>query len=192
MASSFDFEPLLTRAALELADPSLAHWAAGFASESQARAAGLLAGGELSCFSEVRAGLGSRRVSSHEAAAFQDGTFLVHLSKNNPWEASHFAQSCLDKGSELWLCLKLTLRAPAMDLTYRWCCAELREPPHHDFEPFWSACALELARAQAGAAAESPHDDAGRAALERLHALAERSILDSSERSDLSRPCLRL
>lgn len=142
----FDLE--LGRAAMEARDPSMAHWAAGFASCVEHRVCALLGSGRLASFNQVSVGIGARRQTPQEDALFRDGTGLVLLRQGEPWEACELAQRCLSEYGEAWICARLTLRVPMPGFFARWACAKVLESEKGSFEDFWERMSMELARAE--------------------------------------------
>ena len=142
---SFDFA--LGRAALEASDPGLAHWVAGVAAQAERRAASLIDSGQLSSFESCLAGVSKRRVPPREDALFRDGTNLVQLKRNEPWEAAELAERGLRDG-EAWICLRLVQRIHSGGGNMVWACVRVLESDQGGFDAFWSRCAMELARAE--------------------------------------------
>lgn len=147
---SFDFA--LGRALLEMEDPGLAHWALGLASEAGRRALGLIESGGLRSFASCQVGVSKRRVPSREDARFRDGSGLVELKQNDPWEAAALAKSGLGEG-EAWVCLRLVPRASDGESNSVWACVGVSEADRGGFGAFWARCEMELARAEVQAGA---------------------------------------
>lgn len=179
------FDLALGQAALEARDPGLAHWAVGLAERARAKASSLIDSGQLGSFESCLAGISKRRIPPREDAIFRDGTSLVLIRRNEPWEAADLAETALREGAA-WICLRLAQRIQGGGASMVWACAKVEQGERLDFDVFWPRCARELARAEV----HSVEDLAARGYFkERLRELADlrERARSSMEREGLGR-----
>ena len=178
------YESMLIRARRETKDPSIAHWAAGFAMLALDRTNDLISAGELVGFHQCVVGFSVQRVSISEPVGFKDGTGCVALIKSSPWEAANLARTSLKEHGQVWICLQLSHRSYEFEGKHLWCSARVDESLSRDFEAFWDNISLELARLQTSMAELSYDTDE----VLRLDILVEKDdLLQETNRMNIER-----